>query len=110
MVTRVTFLGWEHEETRKKFFGSVGFYEQELQTGRAQPRTPPYLFYMKGIARRELPNVGTPPGSELEFCFNPKQLSDERIREYFREIGLRVEEGSWHVVKDKPPGWFIGVC
>lgn len=99
-IVRVKFLSWENEAMREKFFGSVDLYEQELQTGRVLPRTPRFLFYMKGTATRELTGVGTPPGSELEMCFNPEELSEERIRAYLSEIGLRVDDSSWRVLKD----------
>lgn len=97
-VIRVKFVSWENQEMRQKFRGSVGWYEQELQTGRVQPRTPPYLFYLKGTVNET--SAGTPSGSELEMCFNPEELSEERIRAYLSEIGLRVDESSWRVVKD----------
>lgn len=97
-VVRVKFLGWENQEMRQKFRGSVGWYEQELQTGRVQPRTPPYLFYLKGTVNET--SAGTPSGSELEMWFNPDKLSDERIREYLHEIGLRVDDSSWRVLKE----------
>ncbi|MEK7073029.1 MAG: hypothetical protein AAB974_01150 [Patescibacteria group bacterium] len=106
-VTRVKFLGWKDQELRERFHGSVDLYEQELQTGRMQPRTPPYLFYLKGL--KHIPEVGTPPGSELEMWFNPEKLSEERIRTYFKEVGLLVDEATWRVVKDRPSGWFIGI-
>ncbi|MEK7073028.1 MAG: hypothetical protein AAB974_01145 [Patescibacteria group bacterium] len=109
-IVRVKFLGWENEALRSKFHGSVELYEQQLQTGRTLPRAPSYLQYVKGTAIRELPGIGTPPGSELEIAFCSDKLSEDRIHTYLREVGLLVDETTWRVVKDKASGWFIGVA
>lgn len=89
------FQGWKNEDSRKKFHGDFDFYEQEMQSGRAKPATPPGLLIMRSenVDKEMYESAGgTPISSKIEVQYIAETLTQDDLARFIENIQCNLEK------------------
>ncbi len=104
------FDGWSNPEQKKRFFGSIDYFSQEVGAKRTEPTLIGADIFVTRSTANEIEGEGTPVGGVIKVSYNKLQTNPEKIDEFFNKSGIVVRRANpffkpvktiWQVLKEK---------
>lgn len=104
------FDGWSDSEQKKRFFGSVDYFSQEVGARRTELKLVGADIFTTKSTANEIKGKGTLVGGIIKVNYNKLETNQDRIDDFFKNSGIMVRHANlffkpvksiWQVFKER---------